>query len=187
MPPSTHSSHTPHYGGRQAGTAGQQRGQQGAEGHQVACQLWRLIPNGACGGGLLASCAALLCVLFGVVSAESHGRLAGTAERLVRFACVAWQDSAGRWGYKDGKSHLESLPLHFKYNDVAFRWTEKVKGDLTGLKYQLPGEELEPDALISVSDDNDLHVSSKRIHVPQRLCPDKDDYVYPFVLLTPWS
>lgn len=72
---------------------------------------------------------------------------------------AARQDVAGKWGYRDGKSHLESLPVHFKYNDVEHRWTEKVKGDLTGLKYQLPGEELEPDALISVSDDNDLRVS----------------------------
>jgi hypothetical protein len=68
------------------------------------------------------------------------------------------QESTGKWTYKGGRSHLESLPVSFKYGDVAFRWTEKVKGDLTGLKYQLPGEELEPDALISVSDDNDLHV-----------------------------
>lgn len=49
--------------------------------------------------------------------------------------------------------------MSFKYGDVAFRWTEKVKGDLTGLKYQLPGEELEPDALITVSDDNDVQVT----------------------------
>lgn len=78
----------------------------------------------------------------------------------VASACsVVVQDSNGKWTYKGGKSHLESLPVSFKYGDVAFRWTEKVKGDLTGLKYQLPGEELEPDALISVSDDNDLHVS----------------------------
>ncbi|CAL8468355.1 g7895 [Coccomyxa elongata] len=75
----------------------------------------------------------------------------------VSYGGSFYMDAAGKWGYKNGKSHLESLPVHSKYNDVAFRWTEKVKGDLTGLKYQLPGEELEPDALISVSDDSDLH------------------------------
>ena len=53
---------------------------------------------------------------------------------------------------------MDTLSVSYKYGDVAFRWTEKVKGDLTGLKYQLPGEELEPDALITVSDDNDLQV-----------------------------
>ena len=58
---------------------------------------------------------------------------------------------------------MESLPVSFKYGDVAFRWTEKVKGDLTELKYQLPGEELEPNALITVSDDNDLQVMLKPV------------------------
>ncbi len=118
-----------------------------------------------------------MCAFLALSSARSH--LAGTAEHLVRFACAAWQDSTGKWGYKNGNSHLESLPLHFKYNDVAFRWTEKVKGDLTGLKYQLPGEELEPDALISVSDDNDLHVSGHHLYLQQRLCHAQDDCVCP--------
>ncbi len=57
--------------------------------------------------------------------------------------------------------------MSYRYGDVAFRWTEKVKGDLTGLKYQLPGEELEPDALITVSDDNDLQVRAGRRSVLQ--------------------
>ena len=63
--------------------------------------------------------------------------------------------------------------MSYKYGDVAFRWTEKVKGDLTGLKYQLPGEELEPDALITVSDDNDLRV--RFVACTQRpWCTDRD-------------
>ena len=61
---------------------------------------------------------------------------------------------------------MDTLPVSFKYGDVAFRWTEKVKGDLTGRKYQLPGEELEPDALITVSDDNDLQVSRGEACLP---------------------
>ena len=97
---------------------------------------------------------------FGVVLAEAEPVWRGQPKTSRKVPCAVQQDTAGKWGYKNGKSHLESLPVHFKYNDVAFRWTEKVKGDLTGLKYQLPGEELEPDALISVSDDSDLHVSS---------------------------
>lgn len=96
---------------------------------------------------------------FGVVLAEPEAVWRGQPGTSRKVGCAVQQDAAGKWGYKNGKSHLESLPVHFKYNDVAFRWTEKVKGDLTGLKYQLPGEELEPDALITVSDDSDLHVS----------------------------
>ena len=83
------------------------------------------------------------------------------------FECaLSWRPSAqdpdsGKWSYKGGKNHVDTLPVSFRYGDVAFRWTEKVKGDLTELKYQLPGEELDREALITVSDDNDLQV---RLH-----------------------
>lgn len=59
------------------------------------------------------------------------------------------------WKYMGGQSILESVPAGFKYSDVMFKLCEKIDGAVT-LKYQLPGEDLDPDALISVTDDDDL-------------------------------
>ena len=53
--------------------------------------------------------------------------------------------------------YLESLPLTCTYSELMFLLSEKVQNTVT-VKYQIPGEELDPDQLISVCDDGDLQV-----------------------------
>lgn len=47
--------------------------------------------------------------------------------------------------------------MTWKYSDFIFRLVEKT-GCAVGVKYLLPGEDLDPDSLITVSDDDDLQV-----------------------------
>lgn len=47
------------------------------------------------------------------------------------------------------------MPESARYADLMFALSEKVDGAVS-VKYQLPGEELDPDCLISVSDDGDV-------------------------------
>ena len=54
---------------------------------------------------------------------------------------------------------MESVPVSWKYADLVFSLAEKVDGAIS-LKYQLPGEDLDPDALISIADDSDISVSA---------------------------
>lgn len=50
------------------------------------------------------------------------------------------------------------MPESTRYADMMFALAEKVDGAVS-VKYQLPGEELDPDSLISVNDDADIRVS----------------------------
>lgn len=68
------------------------------------------------------------------------------------------QREPGAWNYSGGDTFLESVPVSWKYADLVFSLAEKVDGAIS-LKYQLPGEDLDPDALISVADDSDIAVS----------------------------
>lgn len=47
--------------------------------------------------------------------------------------------------------------MTWKYSEFVFRLVEKT-GCAVAVKYLLPGEELDPDSLITVSDDDDLQV-----------------------------
>ena len=67
------------------------------------------------------------------------------------------QDGNGKWKYQGGDTFLESVPVTWKYSDFVFRLVEKT-GCAVAVKYLLPGEELDPDSLITVSDDDDLQV-----------------------------
>jgi hypothetical protein len=60
--------------------------------------------------------------------------------------------------YHGGHQYLDSVPRTWSYADLMFRLSEKVK-DAVAVKYQLPGEDLDPDSLISVTDNSDLQVS----------------------------
>lgn len=73
------------------------------------------------------------------------------------------QKDDGSWKYVGGETFLESVPVSWKYADLVFSLAEKVDGAIS-LKYQLPGEDLDPDALISVADDSDIAVSSLASH-----------------------
>lgn len=69
------------------------------------------------------------------------------------------QDAKGQVKYVGGTSHLDSIPVSFKYADLVFRLTEKVNGAVS-IKYLLPGDELDEDNLIGVWDDADVQVLS---------------------------
>ncbi len=58
-----------------------------------------------------------------------------------------------------GDTFMQTVPLSWKYAELVFSLAEKVDGAVS-VKYQLPGEELDPDSLISVSDDSDLQVGA---------------------------
>ena len=73
------------------------------------------------------------------------------------------QDGNGKWRYQGGDTFLESVPVTWKYSDFVFRLVEKT-GCAVAVKYLLPGEELDPDSLITESDDDDLQVCGPFTH-----------------------
>jgi hypothetical protein len=76
--------------------------------------------------------------------------------QFFRFSIAHLQSIGdGKWKYVGGDTFLETVPVSWRYTDVIFSLTEKVNGAIS-VKYQLPGEDLDPDSLISVSDDSDI-------------------------------
>ena len=69
------------------------------------------------------------------------------------------QDAKGQVKYVGGSSHLDSIPVTFKYADLAFRLTEKVNGAVS-IKYLPPDDQLDEDNLIGIWDDGDVQVCS---------------------------
>ena len=65
----------------------------------------------------------------------------------------------GKWGYKGGRRLFQSVPAGYGYADLMYKMCEKLASDVS-LKYLSPGEELSPDNLISVTDDDDVQASS---------------------------
>jgi hypothetical protein len=65
------------------------------------------------------------------------------------------QVTDGVWKYKGGEIHHDSVSQAYTYSEVVHRWNEKAKEDFN-IKYLPPGEVLDPDMLISVTDDSDL-------------------------------
>ena len=76
---------------------------------------------------------------------------------------ILLQKEPGVWKYVGGDTFLESIPVSWKYADLVFSLAEKVDGAIS-VKYQLPGEDLDPDGLISVADDSDISVSFVSLH-----------------------
>lgn len=66
--------------------------------------------------------------------------------------------SDGKWGYKGGQRHFQKIPTEMGYAELMYKMCEKLASDVS-LKYLSPGEELSPDNLISVTDDDDVQVS----------------------------
>lgn len=56
----------------------------------------------------------------------------------------------------------ESIGNGVKYADFMFKLSEKFKTAVS-VKYQAPGEELDPETLISVQDDADLQVCATAV------------------------
>ena len=67
------------------------------------------------------------------------------------------QDAGGHWRYQGGESHLESIPTSWRYADLMHRLAERCNGAVA-LKYFEPNDEMHPDNLLTVSDDDDLKV-----------------------------
>ena len=76
------------------------------------------------------------------------------------LACLLQGEGGGAWRYLGGDHFLESLPEATRYADLMFALSEKVDGAVS-VKYLLPGEELDPEALISVNDDGDVKVGGR--------------------------
>lgn len=66
--------------------------------------------------------------------------------------------------YIGGEVFNESVPRAFKYAELCRKLNDKF-GDTVSFQYLTPGEELDSEELIRVTDDNDLQVSS-----PVMLC-----------------
>ena len=60
--------------------------------------------------------------------------------------------------YVGGQTYLEKVPSNFKYADLLHRLSEKVD-DAVSVKWLAPGDDLDPEGLISLTDDSDLQVS----------------------------
>lgn len=93
------------------------------------------------------------CQMTGSVTAK--GANEGEVARLRVSIGGAFVQKEGAWKYVGGETFLESVPMTWRYADLVFCLAEKVDGAIS-VKYLLPGEELDPDGLISVSDDNDI-------------------------------
>ncbi|KAL3149707.1 hypothetical protein ABBQ38_013537 [Trebouxia sp. C0009 RCD-2024] len=61
----------------------------------------------------------------------------------------------GKWGYKGGSRIFQKLSTGFGYAQLMHKMCEKLASAVS-LKYLPPGEELSPDNLISVTDDDDV-------------------------------
>ena len=66
--------------------------------------------------------------------------------------------SQGKWGYKGGRRLFQSIPTGYGYADLMYKMCEKLASDVS-LKYLVPGEELSPDNLVSVTADDDVQAS----------------------------
>ncbi|KAL4860150.1 putative serine/threonine-protein kinase SIS8 [Chlorella vulgaris] len=97
------------------------------------------------------------------------GEQTGLVRLRVSFKGRFTQGEGGSWRYLGGDHFLESLPDTTRYADMMFSLSEKVDGAVS-VKYLLPGEELDPDSLISVNDDNDIkelfHEYSRALRMP---------------------
>ena len=65
------------------------------------------------------------------------------------------QTPAGGYRYAGGEFYNESVPAAARYADFLYKLTEKFKTAVS-VKYQCPGEDMDPTALITVADDDDF-------------------------------
>lgn len=94
------------------------------------------------------------------VGASSLPRIVTSIHRLTTSAhplSVLLQTANQNWKFLGGEYFNESISYGTKYADFMFKLSEKFKTAVS-VKYQAPGEDLDPDSLISVQDDADLQV-----------------------------
>lgn len=95
--------------------------------------------------------------MAGLFSSASSGSLATEAKVKLRlcFGGEFVQGPDGRWVYTGGSSYNESLPGALDYCQFMWKLSEKLNTAVS-VKYQAPGEALDPDSLVSVGDDADV-------------------------------
>jgi hypothetical protein len=71
------------------------------------------------------------------------------------------QSPNGAYRYTGGEYYNESVPADSRYADFLYKLTEKFKTAVS-VKYQCPGEDMDPTALITVADDDDFTVGRRR-------------------------
>lgn len=93
---------------------------------------------------------------------SSHSELSqmavGASELIIKvqvFVDGRLEQSQGKWGYKGGRRLFQSIPTGYGYADLMYKMCEKLASDVS-LKYLVPGEELSPDNLVSVTADDDV-------------------------------
>ena len=67
------------------------------------------------------------------------------------------QTADQEWKYIGGEVFNESVPYTFKYCDLCHKLNNKF-GETVSFKYLSPGDPLDPEALVAVTDDGDLSV-----------------------------
>lgn len=69
------------------------------------------------------------------------------------------QDVRGTVKYVGGEHYLDRVPTTFKCADLVHRLAEKANHSVS-VRYQVPGEPLDEDELVAVSDDVDMEVGA---------------------------
>ena len=99
-------------------------------------------------------------------------------------ARLAVQDVRGVVKYVGGEHYLDRVPLTFRFADLAHRLSEKANHSVS-LRYQVPGEALDEDELVAISDNLDVEVCCAGQLL---LCdPSVSESVLPSGLSTLWS
>eukprot|EP00879_Flechtneria_rotunda_P014712 GHRR01015373.1.p1 GENE.GHRR01015373.1~~GHRR01015373.1.p1 ORF type:complete len:400 (+),score=120.96 GHRR01015373.1:281-1480(+) len=94
------------------------------------------------------------------------------------------QTPSHTWRFIGGEYFNESISYGIKYADFMFKLSEKFRAAVS-VKYQAPGEELDPDSLISVQDDADLQelVEDYYSHLDRPGTPSKTYRIKVFVFM----
>ena len=86
-------------------------------------------------------------------------RTAAVREAPPHPAASCAQDARGTVKYVGGEHYLDRVPTTIKAADLVHRLAEKANHSVS-VRYQVPGEPLDEDELVAVSDDVDMEVSS---------------------------
>lgn len=89
----------------------------------------------------------------------NSGRAPPTVKPLTYiFASPRLVQREDGWKYVGGDTFLYAVPANWSYSELVFFMAEKCNRAVS-LKYKFHGDQLDPDALISLHDDEDLQVS----------------------------
>mmetsp|Transcript_21014 Transcript_21014/g.46094 ORF Transcript_21014/g.46094 Transcript_21014/m.46094 type:complete len:781 (+) Transcript_21014:243-2585(+) len=92
--------------------------------------------------------------LGGAADTDLQGQQGKVRLRLHWNGKFTKSSETAQWRYS-GEVFNESIPTSFKYADLCRKLNEKFR-DTVSFKYQSPGEDLDPENLVAVLDDDDL-------------------------------